>query len=422
MVTGIRIPCFDEDVVLADSLINVARIVSHPLFQRLRFIKQLGQTFLVFPGGIHTRFEHALGVFALTKRQCQDWIRRGLITKDEARILCVFALLHDIGHFPFSHAFEPLMGKGHHEIGIEYVEEMSDEIRSCGVDPQMIIKAMRGQYPLAEAVTHGILGTDKLNYSLIDPYHTGFGGAPEIIRILSCTQPYNGRIVVEKRAASECLRLVEFMATLYGRIYERSKCVYARRLLQKMLERAFDAPERPVAEAWRWIGKMTDSDFEGLCAGSLDPQQRYLVETYRGGRPLPWTGILICQKGFGDWHARSDKILRRVIEISPEEFDKLDRLVNWRSAHVLEQKIAETTGTSCASIFVQPSKPRRRYTLPATTVLDGEGTQQLSAIVATESIDREAERIRIIRVGTGYMEALKTIHDRSDDVLKILMT
>src|SRR5687768_13100382 len=93
------------------------RLVDTPAFQRLRYVRQLGLAYLVYPGATHSRFEHALGAYHLARRTLslleeRDELRR--VPHDECTVVRVAALLHDVGHYPFSHALEEI-GALHHE-------------------------------------------------------------------------------------------------------------------------------------------------------------------------------------------------------------------------------------------------------------------------------------------------------------------
>ncbi len=82
-------------------------LIEHPYFQRLRYIKQLGMTHLVYPGALHTRFHHALGAMYLMGMAIETLRNKGHnISHDEEEAVIIAILLHDIGHGPFSHALE----------------------------------------------------------------------------------------------------------------------------------------------------------------------------------------------------------------------------------------------------------------------------------------------------------------------------
>ena len=113
----IRDPLWNT-VTLDDAAVS---IVDSAAFQRLRYIRQLGLAHLVYPGATHTRFDHAIGVYHLAQRALRQLTLRGAlgeIAEHEQRIIPYAALLHDIGHYPFSHALEELEQDripGHHE-------------------------------------------------------------------------------------------------------------------------------------------------------------------------------------------------------------------------------------------------------------------------------------------------------------------
>ena len=116
-------------VTLPDDL--VYDLINHPIFQRLRRIKQLGLTNLVYPGALHTRFHHAIGAMYLMTEALQVLKSKDIkITDDETRSAIVAILLHDIGHGPFSHALEEefLSGIGHEELSLHIMQKMNVKI------------------------------------------------------------------------------------------------------------------------------------------------------------------------------------------------------------------------------------------------------------------------------------------------------
>ena len=112
------------EIIIRDPLWNNIRVdglalqlIDTPVFQRLRYIRQLGLAYLVYPGATHTRFEHALGAYHLCKLTLSLLKERGAlrdVSEEECLVVSVAALLHDVGHYPFSHALEEI-GATHHE-------------------------------------------------------------------------------------------------------------------------------------------------------------------------------------------------------------------------------------------------------------------------------------------------------------------
>jgi HD superfamily phosphohydrolase len=150
-------------------------------FQRLRYVRQLGLAFLVYPGATHSRFEHALGTYNLARRTLNLFEERGdlsSIASDDCQITRVAALLHDIGHYPFSHALEEI-GAADHEIVAEPLIRLGpvgDILRAeLGPDaPDRILALIRGEStsPLQRLIS-GSIDLDKLDYLRRDAFMCG---------------------------------------------------------------------------------------------------------------------------------------------------------------------------------------------------------------------------------------------------------
>src|SRR5687767_13349077 len=151
------------------------RLIDTPAFQRLRYVRQLGLAFLVYPGASHSRFEHALGTYHLARRalallaERYDWttlgdLGRGL--QDAARIIPIAALLHDIGHYPFSHALEEIGALHHEEVARPLICE--GLIRDILVEefgehaPWAIVRLIRGHGSILRGLVSGPLDLDKI--------------------------------------------------------------------------------------------------------------------------------------------------------------------------------------------------------------------------------------------------------------------
>ena len=105
-------------------------LIEHPYFQRLRYIKQLGMTHLVYPGALHTRFHHALGAMHLMGMAIESLRNKDLeISEEEEEAVTIAILLHDIGHGPFSHALEDsiVTGISHEDISSLLMEKLNDQ-------------------------------------------------------------------------------------------------------------------------------------------------------------------------------------------------------------------------------------------------------------------------------------------------------
>jgi HD superfamily phosphohydrolase len=172
----------------ASSLLDTAPM------QRLRYVRQLGHAFLVYPGATHTRFEHALGAYHLTRRALAALEERGELSQvpEEDRLAAkLAALLHDIGHYPFSHALEEA-GFPHHEgLGVARLgrEPLAGELASVGVPglADRIGQFITGQSrsPLKGLIS-GSLDLDKIDYLSRDARMCGVPyGAVDVDRLLA---------------------------------------------------------------------------------------------------------------------------------------------------------------------------------------------------------------------------------------------
>lgn len=148
------------------------RLVDTREFQRLRYVRQLGLAHLVYPGATHTRFEHALGTYHLASRTISLLSERGEldgVSADERQHVRIAALLHDIGHYPFSHALEEIGALNHEDVAGPLLRSgaLGDVLRQeLGAEAPDIIHALitgRSTSPL-QGLISGSLDLDKLEY------------------------------------------------------------------------------------------------------------------------------------------------------------------------------------------------------------------------------------------------------------------
>ncbi|WP_418282755.1 HD domain-containing protein [Halorubrum sp. DTA98] len=150
-----------------------ADLVDTPAVQRLRHVKQLGTVQLVYPSANHTRFEHSLGVYHLA-RQALDHLDIG---GSRAERIEAAALLHDVGHGPFSHNIEALThrhtGKYHDDVDeLLHEGEVGAVLRDHDLDPSRIAELVAGEGTYG-ALISGELDVDRMDYLVRDAYHTG---------------------------------------------------------------------------------------------------------------------------------------------------------------------------------------------------------------------------------------------------------
>jgi hypothetical protein len=170
------------------------RLVDTRAFQRLRYVRQLGLAYLVYPGASHSRFEHALGAYHLARRALGLLEERGLtqpLEPDACLVVRCAALLHDIGHYPYSHALEEIGALHHEEVARPLITagEVADVLRAeLGDDaPERIMALIRGRSasPL-QGLISGSLDLDKIEYLKRDAFMCGVNyGDIDVDRLLN---------------------------------------------------------------------------------------------------------------------------------------------------------------------------------------------------------------------------------------------
>ncbi|HEY5088297.1 MAG TPA: HD domain-containing protein, partial [Gemmatimonadaceae bacterium] len=168
-------------------------LVDTPVFQRLRYVRQLGLTYLVYPGATHTRFEHALGAYHLCRIALGLLRERGIadVAEEECTITTIAALLHDVGHYPFSHALEEIGATNHEEVATSLVTtgQVASILRShIGENaPERIIALIRGQaHSPLQGLVSGSLDLDKIEYLKRDAHMCGVAyGEIDVDRLIN---------------------------------------------------------------------------------------------------------------------------------------------------------------------------------------------------------------------------------------------
>lgn len=177
---------------------KIQPLLDSPAIQRLRYIRQLGFSFLVYPGASHSRFEHSIGTMHLAGVACQQF---GL-EPEERLLVLASALLHDAGHGPFSHASEPLMemwlGHTHDDINGIVSAQFAPLLEQIGIDPADVCAVIRGSHPLS-GIIHGDLDVDRMDYLLRDAYYTGAPyGTVDAHRLIRNIRLTKGGVVLDE--------------------------------------------------------------------------------------------------------------------------------------------------------------------------------------------------------------------------------
>ncbi len=216
-------------------------LIAHPYFQRLRRVRQLGITDLVYPGAVHSRFHHALGAMHLMGKALDVLRGKGHQVTDHEYLSAQWAiLLHDIGHGPFSHTleFNLLKDTSHEDIGklmFEHLNEQFDHRLSKAYE--MFTGTYHRQF--FNQLISSQLDIDRLDYLRRDSFFTGVQegniGAERIIELLTLK---DDRLVVEEKAIYSVENFLNARRLMYWQVYLHKTCLVAEAMLLQVMRRA----------------------------------------------------------------------------------------------------------------------------------------------------------------------------------------
>ncbi len=216
-------------------------LMEHPYFQRLRYIKQLGMTHLVYPGALHTRFHHALGAMHLMQLAVKTLCDKGQdITAEEEESVMIAILLHDIGHGPFSHALEKhiVQGIDHEDISTLLMNKLNERF---GGFLDMAIEIFNDTYPkkFLHQLVSSQLDMDRLDYLNRDSFYTGVSeGVISSERIIKMLNVVNDAIVVEEKGIYSIEKFLVARRLMYWQVYLHKTVTSGEQMLGKILQRA----------------------------------------------------------------------------------------------------------------------------------------------------------------------------------------
>ena len=256
---AIRCPVWEQIYLTPE----VQALVDTEDFQRLRNISQLGHVSLVYPGGRHSRFEHSLGVYHLAKKFLLQLLRSPSppeVSEEDVKVYVASALLHDIGHYPFSHILEEQkMGPfiHHEERGRRIIMDEGGEIydvlaNTWGIDPLRVANVIDYENPAHEIperdmllaqIISGTLDPDKIDYLLRDSLYCGvpFGRAVNRGRLVDSIvyDPKRQRLAITDKGVSAIEQLIFTNYQMYRNVYwhhgvRAAVCVF-KRVVQEIL-------------------------------------------------------------------------------------------------------------------------------------------------------------------------------------------
>jgi uncharacterized protein len=216
-------------------------LIEHPYFQRLRHIRQLGLAELVYPGAMHTRFQHALGAMHLMSRVTETLRGKGVeISGQEVEAAQVAVLLHDIGHGPFSHTLEEtlLHQVKHESISYQLMKALNKDF---GGALDLALKMFQNSYSrrFFHQLVSSQLDIDRLDYLNRDGFFTGVAeGSIAVDRIISMLDVWQDQVVVEEKGIYSIEHFLNARRMMYWQVYLHKTAVSAERLMVNLIRRA----------------------------------------------------------------------------------------------------------------------------------------------------------------------------------------
>ncbi len=255
---------------------TVFDLIEHPYFQRLRNIKQLGLTHLVYPGALHTRFHHALGAMHLMGIALETLKNKGVaITEEEAEAVTIAILLHDIGHGPFSHALESCIVPGvqHEALSVLIMHRLN---KTFNGKLSLAIAIFENKYEkkFLHQLVSSQLDMDRLDYLNRDSFYTGVSeGVIGFDRILKMLHVVNDELVVEEKGIYSIEKFLISRRLMYWQVYLHKTVIAAEQLLVKIFQRA-------KAIANKGVPLFASPSFNLLLANKISTEAFYENELY----------------------------------------------------------------------------------------------------------------------------------------------
>jgi len=357
----------------------IAPIVDNYFFRRLSDKKQLAFAYLVFPGATHDRRQHSMGAYVKTREFTSRMVERGLLSEKESWNLSLYALLHDIGHGPFSHIIEVFTKKNHKQNGLEILRKMAPDIKLCGGDPVMIEKYMSRTDPAWHIVSDYNFGMEKMDYLVRDQEATEFG--PNIRRCVESVFNHlefrDDQLVVDLKALDAAIEIQRAYIYFYRNVHLEKSAYIIQRFMQKLMYQMLNTSKRlgGINEIELW--NMVDGDLmHSMRKCGNETVKNGIMIFDKGVNHFPKTAISIRLKGYGWLERRAGKKIK-VIEIEKDFFDKFFDNSSAADLEHIEVKIAKLLHIPSWKVAVSHIVEKERFIPRDVNVFDGDQVYSL---------------------------------------------
>ena len=233
---------------------SLSKIIETSEFLRLNDIKQLGPTYLVYPGATHTRFAHSLGVYHVANCMIHSFINKGFdfFSDEGVKAFKIASLCHDLGHFPYTHALKELPLLDHEKLtGLIITQSnLSKVIEECGVNPEFVAKIIDKELEtdnkeiiFFRKILSGVLDPDKLDYLNRDAFYCGvpYGIQDTDFTINSIIPDSEKGITVDSKSIVAIENLLFSKYLMYRTVYWHKNVRIATAMMKKTLFAALSA-------------------------------------------------------------------------------------------------------------------------------------------------------------------------------------
>ncbi|HVX02469.1 MAG TPA: HD domain-containing protein [Nitrososphaera sp.] len=371
-------------------------VIDSDSFQRLRRIRQLAGAHLVYPSAQHSRFEHSLGAMHIAGLACESLLAKGYIDNAEVvEELRLAALLHDIGHGPFSHLFEEVLetrcGTNHEEMGRRIItkSDVADALSRNGYSADHISRLSFGQSKVQflNEIISGGLSADIMDYLPRDSYFTGAEyGKVDYYRMISSYEVAAGKLAINRSALNSLESMLISRYEMFKAVYFHKTVRSAEVMLLHSMINADPALGLTDTSLENYLSITDEATLERLCnmddkkeGGSYDMAAR-LARDYRDRRLLKCVYEKLLHKR--DRHSR--------------------RTMDRKALSALEEEVAETAGVDRSHVFADASRA-------SSTPLTPSKSEMLSILVTDKKGVQEVPMSEIPLVGSiaGFFDMLR---------------
>jgi uncharacterized protein len=303
----------------------VFKVISHPWFQRLRRISQMGFSCYVYPGAHHTRFEHALGAMHLMQEVIEVLQKKGVeIGEEESEALQLAILLHDVGHGPFSHTTEALLAGpiSHEEISLGIMHKLNDEWNGA-LDLAIAIFTNTYKRKFMHQLIVGQIDLDRMDYLKRDSFYSGATeGNINSKRIIEMMVVVEDQLAFEEKSLYSIEKFLMARRLMYWQVYLHKTSLSAEFLLTKALERVrFCFQNHLTPKTSAPLGYFLSQNHRNTSLSDLQLEKFLLLDD---------SDII---QGLKSWQVEEDKVLSKMsnmlinrsllkIKIQNEPFEK----------------------------------------------------------------------------------------------------